>query len=881
MEQYLTFIDHTLWEVIVNGDSVSPVASASAGVEGPIPPKTFEQNLARKNELKPKSTLMLAIPDGHLLKFHAYNKDLEQIDTDDLEEMDFKWQVAMLTMRVTRRCHFARECKAPRNQGNRNKDSPTRNAPVDTSTTNALVVQDGIVLNNVVDSCESDRDDNQVNHRFKKGEGYPAVPPPYSRNYMPPRADLSFAGLYNSVFKSKVSETITSVPKIETNASKTSKDSMEKLKTVRPSAPLIKEWELDTAVLTKSGQVPVNAAKQSSHRVAASVSAARLRRPFNQKSAAKTNNFKEKVNTAKVNNVTTAGPKPAVRAVEGNRNNAVRLKSDQWIFDSGCSKHMTRNKSYLTDYQKIDDGFVTFGGNAKGGKITGKSKIRTGKLDFEDVYFVKELKFNLFSVSQMCDKKKSVLFIDTKCVVLSLDFKLFDESQVLLKVSRNNNMYSFDLKNVVPVGGLTYLFAKATLYESNLWHRRLGHINFKTMNKLVRGNLARGLPSKIFGNDHTCVACQKGKQHKASCIENQMDHKVKTIRCDNGTKFKNRIMNEFCEIKGIRREVSIARTPQQNGVAERKNRTLIEAARTMLADSKVPTTFWAKVVNTACYVQNRVLVIKPHDKTPYELFLGRTTALSFMRPFGCPVTILNTLDHLEEKLHINFLENKPNVAGIRPNWIFDIDTLTMSMNYQPVFTRNQTNSNAGTKANINAGQARKKTVLGPQYVLLPLLTSNYQGPKSSEDEVADDTGKISTEVPRKENEVQDLAKKGDKNDQEKDLRDQEETLRKLCEQEFERLFGQGEANNTNSTNRLNIVSSLVNAVSSSFTNVDPGRERAQMNEFGSIGSIPVNAATLSNADLLTDLLMPDLEDTADLQDTRIFCGVYDDEVEGA
>nr|GEZ98141.1 putative ribonuclease H-like domain-containing protein [Tanacetum cinerariifolium] len=177
---------------------------------------------------------------------------------------------------------------------------------------------------------------------------------------------------------------------------------------------------------------------------------------------------------------------------------------------------MTGNKSYLTDCQDIDDGFVAFGGKAKGGKFTKKDKIRTRKLDFEDVYFVKELKFNLFSVSQMCDKKKSVLFTDIECVVLFPDFKLLDESQGLLKVPRNNNMYSFDLKNVVPVGGLTCLFANATLDESNLWYKRLGHINFKTMNKLVRGNLVRGLPSKLFENDHTCVACQKGKQHKVS-----------------------------------------------------------------------------------------------------------------------------------------------------------------------------------------------------------------------------------------------------------------------------------------------------------------------------------------------------------------------------
>ncbi|GJW03562.1 putative ribonuclease H-like domain-containing protein [Tanacetum coccineum] len=253
--------------------------------------------------------------------------------------------------------------------------------------------------------------------------------------------------------------------------------------------------------------------------------------------------------------------------------------------------------------------------------------------------------------------------------------ELTDESHVLLKVPRKNNMYSVDLKNIVPKGGLTCLFAKATSDESKLWHRRLGHINFKTMNKLVKGNLVRGLPLKLFENNQTCVACQKGKQHRASCksktvssisqplhmlhmdlfgptfvkslmkkmyclvvtddysrfswvfflatkdetsgilksfitgVENLIDQRVKVIRCDNETEFKNKEMNQF-------------------------------------SDSKLPTTFWAEAVNTACYVQNRVLVTKPHNKTPYKLFLGRKLALGFMRPFGCPVTILNTIDHL-------------------------------------------------------------------------------------------------------------------------------------------------------------------------------------------------------------------------------------------
>nr|GEY22815.1 putative ribonuclease H-like domain-containing protein [Tanacetum cinerariifolium] len=783
------------------------------------------------------------ISNGHLITSNAPQLDneyFEQIDTDDLEEIDLKWQVAMLTMRVKRLikktgrkldlngketigfdktkvecynchsiCHFARECRAPRNQRNRYRDAPTRNAPVDTSTTNALVVQDGIgyqmgfeslearivvhekneaiyeediaflkydvqvkdisikeikyqlendlkekddlklkiekfetcsknltklinsqisaivktglgydgqmnendlneiheneseVLNTVVNSRKSDGDDNQVNDRFRKGKGYHAVPLPYTGNYMPQRADLSFARLDNYVFMSKVSETITSVPKIKSNPSKTSKDSLEKPKTVRSSALLIKELESDSddenvfkpkevkktvkpslenikfvnarnttvenknkakkpkkfsqspraAVLTKSRQVPVNAAKQSSHRAATSVSAAR-----------RVNTIASRPNVNNTLPTPYSYRKPHSPRPKGNlidhisknsgsytlkRFNYVdpqgRLKSDQGIIDSGFSRHMTRNKSYLTDYQGINGGFVAFGVNAKGD-------------------------------------------------------------------------------------------------ESNLWHRKLGHINVKTINKLVRRNLVRGLPSKLFENDHTYVACQKGKQHKAFCktktvssickplqllhmdlfgpvsiksinkktyclvvtddfsrfsrvfcfatkdetpeifknfiasIENQMDHNVKKIRCDNGTEFKNRIMNEFCEIKGVRREFSITRTPQQNGT--------------------------------------------------------------------------------------------------EPIWMFDIDTLTMSMNYQQVVAGNQANSNAGLK--------------------------------SLEDEVAGDARKKSTKVPRKENGVQDPAKE------------------------------------------------------------DPGRERAQRNKF----EIMFGQDKDANSNRMFT------------HDTRIFSGAYDDEVNG-
>ncbi|GJR05448.1 ribonuclease H-like domain-containing protein [Tanacetum coccineum] len=162
-----------------------------------------------------------------------------------------------------------------------------------------------------------------------------------------------------------------------------------------------------------------------------------------------------------------------------------------------------------------------------------------------------------------------VLFTETECLVVSPDFKMPDENQILLMVPRQHNMYSFNMKTSAPIKDYACLIAKATSDESKLWHRRLGHINFKNLNKLVKGNLVRGLPSKVFRNDHTCVACQKD-----------------LVRSDNGTEFKKRDMLEFCGNKGIKQEYSNARTPQQNEVAERMNRTLIAAAIvTMLADS--------------------------------------------------------------------------------------------------------------------------------------------------------------------------------------------------------------------------------------------------------------------------------------------------------
>ncbi|GKD98155.1 ribonuclease H-like domain-containing protein [Tanacetum coccineum] len=529
---------------------------------------------------------------------------------------------------------------------------------------------------------------------------------------MPLKHDLSFSGLEEFVNEPIVSESTINKSVVETSKAKASAD---KPKVVRKNfgPPVIEDWisnsedeaepkiekktvkpsfskiEFDKSkeqvkslrkTTLKQGKVSLTTARLvNTAQPRTTVNSARpmtnvfhkaystVKRPINNKTATKNSNFNEKVNTARLNVV--------FNAVKGNQGNPQQDLQEKQVIDSGCSRHMTGNMSYLTDFKEIDRGYVAFGGNPKGEKITGR----------------------------------------------------------------------------------------VTSDESKLWHRRLGHINFKTMNKLVKGNLDETsgiLKSFITG------------------VENLIDQRVYLIRCDNRTEFKKKEMNQFCERKGIKREFRVARTPQENR---------------------------AEAVNTTCYVQNRVLVTKPYNKTPYELFLGRKPALGFMRPFGYPVTILNTIDHLgkfdgkadegffvgysinnkafkvfnsitrivEENLHVQFSKNTPIIAGSGPNWLFDIDALTKTINYKPVVAGNQSNGNAGTKACLDAGKARIETVPGKDYILLPLWTADSPFSQSSMNspdagfKPSRDDGKKVTEEPRKEG--GDPSKKDERDDQEKDV----------------------------------------------------------------------------------------------------------------
>ncbi|KAJ9552198.1 hypothetical protein OSB04_016243 [Centaurea solstitialis] len=408
------------------------------------------------------------------------------------------------------------------------------------------------------------------------------------------------------------------------------------------------------------------------------------------------------------------------RLTEGNPDRNENL----WHVDSGCSRHMTGNRSFLEDFTTFNGGYVAFGDNPRGGKVSGKGKVTGGKLTLEDVYYVDQLRYNLMSVSQkLC------------------------------------------------------LFSKASMTESSLWHRRMGHMNIKTMNLLVKNQLVRGLPPKEFTLDDHCVACLKGKQHKAShksktintisaplqllhmdlfgptnvmsigkksyClviiddysrftwvfflrtkdetsglikpfvkrVENQVNLRVKVIRSDNGTEFKNADLNSFCEEKGIERQFSAPRTPQQNGVSERRNRTLIEAARTMLADSKLPITFWAKRLTLPAMCKT--------SKADDGFFVGYSIQSKAVRVFN---TVSRTI---EESDNVKFNEHTPNVHGTGPDWLFDIDSLTNSLNM----------SNA-----VDTGPIIKEKETDTPFVLFPPSTISSEE-KESETEVQEDASK--------------------------------------------------------------------------------------------------------------------------------------------
>nr|GEW76741.1 ribonuclease H-like domain-containing protein [Tanacetum cinerariifolium] len=640
------------------------------------------------------------------------------INDDDMIEMDLKWQVAMISMRIKKfhkrtgrklqfdtndpvgfdktkvecfNCHkighFPRGCRAKGNQdsrrrdvgynGNKAKDNDAQNYDMMAySSSNSGSDNESVFMNK-----KSDLEYTSINDRYAKGMH--AVPPLMTGNYMPsgPDVEIDYSKFtygpkqtsvdesdskpseYASCESDSSVDTTTSMPEPVENALKL----ISKPK-VWTDTPIIEEYESD-----RDNDLVSNVQEDKE-----------------KPSFAFTDSIKN-VKTSRENVKETCTPNHIPKVEKQDRNGHTRkglgyaftrkacfddphrALKNKGIVDSRCSRHMTGNKAHLADYQEFKGGFVAFRGS--NGRITGKGKMKPGKLDFEDVYYVEELNhYNLFSVSQMCDNKNKVLFTNIDCLVLSPDFKLLDENQVLLNIPRQHNMYSFNLKNIDPSRDLACLFVKALIDESNKWHRRRGHVNFKNLNKLVKGNLVR------------------------------------------------------------------------------------------------------EEVNTACYVFNRVLVTKPQNKTPYELLTGKQSIISYLRPFGCHVTILNTIDKLgkfdgksdsgflvgyslhskafrvynletkrvKENLHINFLENKPNVTGKGHVWMFDLDYLTNSMNYEPVSVENQANKSTGPKeannsarihANDDQGANSEETDLHKEHFVLPIWSAYSTTVNSSGDKI--------------------------------------------------------------------------------------------------------------------------------------------------
>nr|GEU98837.1 ribonuclease H-like domain, reverse transcriptase, RNA-dependent DNA polymerase [Tanacetum cinerariifolium] len=519
------------------------------------------------------------------------NKDLKQIDADDLEEMDLRW--------------------SPKDSRRNGVAEPQRRSiPVETSTSNALSI--------------SSSDNEVVSFSKACSKAYAQLHSQYDKltadfrklqfDVISYQTDLESVEARLLVYKQNESVFEENIKLLKLELSPTKPDQDLSL-TNRPSAPIIEDWVSDSEdeYETKAPQIissfvqstkQVKSPRHSVQYVDTSIPAA-TPKPASPQPTSNVNKRRNRkacfvckiVTQSKLVPITAVRPvnivvpktsvtrpnqvnpfvtkpnSPIIRhtnhslslkasnspfrvtAVKARMVNAAQGLQRKWgnpqhaltdkgVIDSGCSQHMIGNMSYLSNFEELNGGYVSFGGNPKGGKISGKRKIKTGKLDFDDVYFVKELKFNLFSVSQMCDKKNNVLFTDTECLVLSPDFKFLDESQVLLRVPRENNMYNDETSPIL----------------------------------------------KIF----------------ITGLENQLSLKVKVIRSNNGTEFKNNDLNQFCGMKGIKREFIVPRTPRHNGIAERKNRTLIEAVRTMLADSLLPIPFWVEAVNTACKFDGKV-----------------------------------------------------------------------------------------------------------------------------------------------------------------------------------------------------------------------------------------------------------------------------------
>lgn len=348
---------------------------------------------------------------------------------------------------------------------------------------------------------------------------------------------------------------------------------------------------------------------------------------------------------------------------------------------------------------------MKFGGNQIG-KIIGTGTIGNSSISINNVWLVDGLKHNLLSISQFCDNGYDVMFSKTNCTLVNKDDK-----SITFKGKRVENVYKINFSDLADQKVVCLLSMNDKKW---VWHKRLGHANWRLISKISKLQLVKGLPNIDYHSDALCGACQKGKIVKSSfkskdivstsrplellhidlfgpvntaslygskyglvivddysrwtwvkfikskdyacevfssfCtqIQSEKELKILKVRSDHGGEFENEPFELFCEKRGILHEFSSPRTPQQNGVVERKNRTLQEMTRTMIHENNLGKHFWAEAVNTSCYIQNRIYIRPMLEKTAYELFKERRPNISYFHQFGCTCYILNTKDYLKK-----------------------------------------------------------------------------------------------------------------------------------------------------------------------------------------------------------------------------------------
>ncbi|GKA17735.1 retrovirus-related pol polyprotein from transposon TNT 1-94 [Tanacetum coccineum] len=440
-----------------------------------------------------------------------------------------------------------------------------------------------------------------------------------------------------------------------------------------------------------------------------------------------------------------------------------------WVVDSGCSKHMTGNLSLLKFFIEKFMGTVSFR-NDHFVAITGYGDYVQGNLTICHVYYVEGLVHNLFSVRQFCDGDLEVAFRSDTCYVWNL------EGDDLLTGSRESNLYTISIFELVASSPVC-LMSKPTSKKSWLWHRRLSHLNFSTINQLTSKDLVDGLLKFKYDKDHLCSACEQGKSKKASfpsqlvprtesklelihmdlCgpmrtrlqiqssislnqVQRNLKAQILKIRTDNGTEFKNEKLLSFYAKLGIIHHTSISRTPQQNGVVERRNQTLVEAARTMLIFSKTPEFLWAEAIATACFTQNRSIIHARYNKTPYELIRGRKPNVQYFYVFGSlcyPTNDHDDLGKMKPKADIGiFIGYSESSRGFQPefNWMnfqdssedsqslpskIDLDNL-----FGPLYEQYYSSSSSEVSDNSAANTLDNENTLSSSKPNTPVLNEN-------------------------------------------------------------------------------------------------------------------------------------------------------------